>query len=654
MHTDEITQLMTPRHGSKKSPAMKSRLGPREIKPLSDAVEIWSVRILGSAPTSLTARALNFDGLCLFNGFRHIYVRWDEIEQKPGEWKTAGTTRTVYRGLKFSDFVATVYEKLKLHPGTRLLLLTFDTAENAGVFDLHDLDSRIAFNPVGVKMNLAYTDKSAGQRVEFVDVGAFFPDQSLGDVARAYGLNYEVDAPKRPRENDLDARAYLRQDVDAIWRIFGTLRAGLGRAWGIDPAVYRTPASCAARAYTGHYLKAAPGPVTRAIRTQAMRCYWGGRIEAFFRGQTTGDITVYDAVSLYPQSAINLKIMPRAGDWYRLTEKRLHTCAGGLCTVSFQFPADEFYPCLPAHAGGKTYYPLSGLSHCTVHEVRYALECGAKIQLLEGWGYDDGDETLAAYSRDLLAQKNAADRAGDYAGRTLAKLLMNALYGKFGQHHIGHSLETLREICRTYNYPDVSALLKTGNWEMEITQETGEIIEPEIQISDYWCPEWAALINGYARYIEARAMREYVALTGTIDSIIIPGDAGEELLIDGVRFKREMIGDTFVSVRARLYVLTRAGDVIKAALHGAPLVQGMAEKLAAWKGETELTVKAVRVRQIREGVTTGQTIGRAREKAQSVSMEWDNRRRLDQNFPTPWPEIPPKIDLDQVEANTIS
>ena len=714
MLQSEIDKLMTPskkKNGEAGQPiALKSRLGPREIRTLGHDAQVWGVRIFGTVPAYKNAKALELHGVALVNGQTEIFIPWGEFpgatntpskkaqpekftveDIKAGKQKPQPQLRKFFYGVRVADFVDVLLSRL---PGvtekTRLLLVCFGAAENYGPLNLHDLDSRLEFLPQGgnayrlqffeerEKITPAGTQKKRKCRLELMDLGAFFPDQELGEVAANFGRTLHVWEPKRPREDDAGAYAYALEQARTVWGIFAQLRGEMVGAWGVDPAVYKTPASCALGVYAGHFLGRAVGPVRAQIRTQAMRCYWGGRIEAFFRGRFTGEVCGYDAVSLYPQAAINLGAMPTGESWYRLNMSNLHTCTGGLCTVEFEFPKDELHPCLPVNAGGKTYFPLTGTSHCTVHEVRYALELGAQIFLWEGWGYDaeNSDTSLAQFSADLLRRKNEADAAGNYAARTMQKLMMNSLYGKFASKSVGHSLETLRRVCREYGYPDVFTLLKIPNWPQAVLERTGEVIEEEINVSDSWCPEWTALINGYARYIESKAMREYVALTGTIDSVILSGDAGPEFEIDGVTFRREFSGDTLVSVRARLYAVTNGAEIVKTALHGAPQVDGVREKLAAWKGEEEITVYAQRTRQLREGITGGQVVGarilsNARNNGETekfqrervgknakrqhaadmphvLEMGWDNRRELTQDYSTPFPEIVSRLSAEQL------
>lgn len=605
--------------------AYNTPLRPGNVRDLGKHVQVWAVRIDGYHARK-THRYLTLRGVSLCNGDRTIDLPADRFPA-PGK-----------RGISIPEFCRVLWGAVPdLTKKSRLVLMAHGTPVNYGPLDVHDLDARITYTPAGEDA-YALKFRDDGVNVEFLDLAAFFPEQEPGEVAAALGITLPPPAllPSSPLFT-------AHRDAVLTWAIFDVLRAQLDGEFGVDLAVYRTPAACAARVYVSRYLQSAPGGtigVRKYIRLQAMRSYWGGRAEAFARGHFRGDLSIYDAVSLYPHAALALEELPTANSWFRLTGHLLNTCRGGICTVEFEFPADELHPCLPVAAPGSLLYPRAGVSHCTVHEVRYAQECGAKIKLLSGYGYMRGDTSLAEFSRDLLAQKQAADDRGDLAARTIYKLLMNSLYGKFGQSRVGHSLETLRMVCRKLGYPSLDVLNRIPNWEAlagdVLAGGEGDPLEPEILIGGQWCPEWAALIQGYARYIEGRAMREYVALIGTTDSVVVNGDAGDEFQIEGVTFRREARGDHLVIVRSRLYVLAQGGEIQHAALHGAPKIATMPAALLAWDGAEEIKIEAERVRKLRDGLTTGNPVGRMQKITHTVGMGWDGKRSLVDDYSEPF------------------
>lgn len=613
--------------------AYSTPLRPGKVRELGEHAQTWGVCVYGTLSRK-NDRFLTLTGVALDNGVFQAYLTPDQFP-KPGK-----------RGLSLKDFAETILRHLpNVTQKTRVLLLAYGTAQNYGPLDVYDLDARVSFTPAGGDAySLKYRDGDSGPNIEFLDAAAFFPDQELSDVARTLGVNMPLPAPRHPDPADLATRAYITAQARTSWQVWASLRDTFGREYEIDPVVYRTPASCAARVYVSRYLEQAAGGdigVRKYIRLQAMRSYWGARAEAFARGPFTGDLNLYDAVSLYPSAAIALGEMPTGNSWFRLTHTELTRCKGGICTVDFEFPADELHPCLPVNATGTLLYPLAGRSHCTVHEVRYALQCGAKITLISGYGYNRGDSSLAQYSRDMLAQKNAAEQRGDAQARTMYKLLLNSLYGKFGQHRVGHSLDTLRAVCRALKLPGLDVLENIPNWEQMagdiLGGGEGKPIEPEVVMGGQWCVEWAALIQGYARYIESRAMREYVALLGTTDSVLINGDAGDEFYIDDVKFKREARGDRAVIVRARLYALAQGDTITHAALHGAPKTENAPAALLAWAGGDTLTVKADRVRKLRAGLMDGGKVGTVQAQVTHlVSMAWDSKRSLVGDYSTPY------------------
>lgn len=632
MHIADIEQLG--------KAVFAKKLKPGTVRELGESAQVWACQLHGHHAHALH-KYLTFDGATLYNGT-------DEITLTPADLPTPGKY-----GIEVSEFVHALWERLPHKPaGTRLILLTFGSAENYGVLNVHSLDSRISYHPAGGdSYSLKYMEgpkKRRDYNLEFQDLGVWFPDLEFGEVLDSL---------------QLDSSGNRARDV---WAVFDTLRGIVRDFSGVDIARTRTPAGTAANIYTANYLQTVPDGVgmLHQIRMQACLSYWGGRAEAFARGRFDGPHSLYDAVSLYPNAVINLGTLPTARDWYVLTDWDIDRCHAGICTVEFDFRqldeetgeliSDELHPCLPVAMPGKTIYPLHGVSHCTVHEARYAKECGARVKVLSGYGYDlgDGDSSLAQFSRELLTRKQEADNAGDMARRTVYKLLMNSLYGKFGQHRVDWDLNDMRAACRVLALPSLAVLEQIPNWPEEAAA-AGLEIEQQVNVGACWCPEWAALIQGYARYIESKAMREYVALVGSTDSVLISGDAGEAFEVDGITFRQEATGQRAVIVRSRLYVLAEKDglkwNVTKAALHGCPRVASAPEQVLFWRGEDEISVATERTRKLREGLFSDQVVGaptrRGKKEIHQVSMHWDFKRLPTDDYSVPLDGVS-QIDVD--------
>ena len=626
MHTAQIEELG--------KAVFSKKLKPAAVQDLGQHVQVWAAHLAGHHAHALH-KYLTLDRMTFWNGEQ-------EITLTPADLPAPGP-----HGLNVADMVRALWSRL---PGktadTRVILVTYGSAENYGVLDVHSLDPDITYHPAGGDAySLKYLHGPKKNRIynlEFQDLAVWFPDMPLAETLAAL---------------ELDSSGNTARDV---WTVLETLRGIVQDEFGVDVCKTRTPAATAAKIYTTQYLQTVPDGVgmLHKIRMQACLSYWGGRAEAFAQGRFDGEFALYDAVSLYPNAVMNLGTLPTARDWYVLTDWDIDRCHGGLCTVEFDYRVideetgehfdmhDEVHPCLPVSLVDKTIYPLSGISHCTVHEARYAKQCGAKIRVLSGYAYDagEGDSSLAHYSRELLTRKQAADDDGNQAARTVYKLLLNSLYGKFGQHRVGWDLNDMRAACRVLCLPNLAVLDNTPNWP-QMAAEEGLDIEPDISVGSAWCPEWAALIQGYARYIESRAMRETVALVGTTDSVLIQGDMGPSFDIEGITFKRECTGSRAVIVRSRLYVLAaRQGlgwHIEKAALHGCPKVQQAPEKVLFWRGEDSIKIETTRTRKLKEGLfsdmAVGARTGRGKRQIEvhDVSMHWDNKRHLMGDYSSP-------------------
>lgn len=73
----------------------------------------------------------------------------------------------------------------------------------------------------------------------------------------------------------------------------------------------------------------------------------------------------------------------------------------GIVRVRFMFPEDTRFPCLPVFKQ-RLLFPLSGVSHCTLSELRVALSMGCNVSLYDGWYYKEGTDSLGMFLNDQL------------------------------------------------------------------------------------------------------------------------------------------------------------------------------------------------------------------------------------------------------------
>lgn len=180
------------------------------------------------------------------------------------------------------------------------------------------------------------------------------------------------------------------------------------------------------------------------------RAYYGGRSEAFRVGDMTGGpYHQVDINSMYPF------IMRKFSFPYKLRGILGHTPLSGMrrgikheqCIAVCQVTTDE--PVYPYRHRGRLLFPVGTFrTTLSTPEVAYALE----------HGHLDRVETCCLYKRGILFRRwvdemyklrQAAKSSGNKLEETMVKLLMNSLYGKFGQRS-----ETWTEIDIEPDMPD--------------------------------------------------------------------------------------------------------------------------------------------------------------------------------------------------------
>jgi DNA polymerase type B, organellar and viral len=153
--------------------------------------------------------------------------------------------------------------------------------------------------------------------------------------------------------------------------------------------------------------------------------YHGGRVEVFQRGSE--HLNAYDVNSMYPY----VMQYPVPTRYLGQSKKLLHNGKDyGFIEAEIDVPAD-YVPTLPVHLE-KLYFPVGRITGVwSSEELIRAEERGARIHKIKQAYYFESDTLFKEYVTKLYAlKKNATSEAT----RQIAKGLLNALYGKFGQN----------------------------------------------------------------------------------------------------------------------------------------------------------------------------------------------------------------------------
>ncbi len=196
----------------------------------------------------------------------------------------------------------------------------------------------------------------------------------------------------------------------------------------------KTAASQAFNAYKHHYMKTRPLILNdERISLLERASYYGGRVECFNRNPQRRLITYLDINSMYPfvmrENEYPFQKL-RKGQFLSLAEMAELLERRSVTATCYLNARASIYPkrindvlCFPI---GRFWTVLS------TPEIKLALERN-ELEAVGDWVSYAHAPLFADYVNDLYALRLNYDLAGNAAFSTMVKLLLNSLYGKFGQ-----------------------------------------------------------------------------------------------------------------------------------------------------------------------------------------------------------------------------
>lgn len=289
-------------------------------------------------------------------------------------------------------------------------------------------------------------------KVTFIDLMNWF-STSLKKVGNSVGCNkIDLHVSKMDGTSDGDLFSYCERDVEIVRRAYFSLW-GLARDYGTSPGI--SIASMAMNIYLSAFLKKWWNKPIRGNRNhkeehnKEMAAFFGGRTESYFKGKPTESYTVYkyDINSQYPSVMRDSLPYRRAGkDW---------SVRGGVPPV----PDDKFYRLYKVVVnikGDNPYRDLGGPGkrHIMNGEGRIIYGVGRyraflwqdEYRMFREMGFIEKAESAIKYhSAPILqefvnhfyAKRLIYKKMANTAYEQLCKLVMNSLYGKFGQKEKG-------------------------------------------------------------------------------------------------------------------------------------------------------------------------------------------------------------------------
>jgi hypothetical protein len=308
-------------------------------------------------------------------------------------------------------------------------------AHNGGRFDYYSIFGNYvkrwprSITMVGGKLIEMRIRESSGRNlIRFRDSMNVFPGP-LARIGEAMGMP-KGETPQKFIDADR-SQPITEQDYQYCEQDTRILYTALMRMKETYEELRPTVPSLAMSVFRRHYM-----PANLWVRSDAdfetRPAYFGGRVEAYYVGPTPTNTHYYDINSLYPHAMIST-VFP---DPYRL-----HRFGGrpkdgeegiGYAVVTVPESCDP--PPLPHRRGsdGRLLFPVGTLRGTwSLLELREAERLGCHVEWRGGISAPPVSSPFRAYVADQFAIKQKA--AG--LEREIAKLMLNALYGKFGEYH---------------------------------------------------------------------------------------------------------------------------------------------------------------------------------------------------------------------------
>jgi hypothetical protein len=225
-------------------------------------------------------------------------------------------------------------------------------------------------------------------------------------------------------ERDAFSVEYCRRDTEIVWRFVARMTEQYDELGLRLKATLPSMAMQLWRRMSG--VKAVKIPAE--LRDYFRRGYYGGRVEVYQFGEIHGSTYHYDVNSLFPYVMRN-RDYPLLTEWSQTVYPEFSR--DGIASVTINLP-ESYFPCLPVRTTEGIFYPFGLLSGTwTFPEIRQALGDGGKILGVQS--AIEFRQSTNPFSRYVDFCYQRRQDSADDLGRRFWKLMLNSLYGKFGQ-----------------------------------------------------------------------------------------------------------------------------------------------------------------------------------------------------------------------------
>lgn len=391
---------------------------------------------------------------------------------------------------------------------------------------------------------------SDGRRLVFVDSLNYFR-ASLKEIGKWAGIE-KMAMPEWAADDNVWAE-YCLHDVRVLASAVTKL---IGWWYGQNLGRWRTTTpSLAMTCFRSRFLqRKLIQPYEPWVRVLERSAYYGGRTQPFFIGRVQDRIYKLDVNSMYPYvmhsysypcryvtgvETEGLDAVPPVGDY-----------EGIIARVEVEIDT----PIVPLRTKRGVIYPVGRFVTTLAGPELGLVAQRGKILRWGAWAVYERDSIFRRYVEYFHALKESASEQSDAAGRQLAKLLLNSLYGKFGQRGGKWKLVPNAIALPHYGtYEEVVAgsdtITKLLSWPPYVLQQ---VDDDDCRVA--W-PAIAAYVTSYARVYLLRIIEtagwEHVYYCAT-DSVIVD-DVGLEKLIEAGLTSSSRLGHLKLEAEAEDY-----------------------------------------------------------------------------------------------------
>lgn len=430
------------------------------------------------------------------------------------------------------------------------------------LFQDDDLISRMSIISRGSKFLQVKIKSDVNKRkLTFLDT-LNYCQLSVAELGKIVGLP-KLETPsyikeeRLPREEEhLYIEEYNIRDSEISFRFASFLQDAF-RRYGCRMRM--TAASTAMdlfrRKYLDRNLFQEPIPVMGRI----FESYYGGRVEVFKRG-TVRNCNYYDFNSLYPSVMRNA--YPEVSSSRYREKGSLHIIEEeeGISEVIITSPPNLRIPLLPYRSGEKLIFPVGTFrGHYTHVELRRALSLGYVIEHIgEQIYYTRTHSPFKAYVETLYSERKELKSRGDNT-ELVIKLMMNSLYGKFGQRITGKESVYPAD---SLTLKDIDRLTAKGKFRIE-GRFAFLVEENPSHVARHILPIYSVYTTAYGRLKLYEAIKDIDVIYVDTDSIITPEVLPQSSELGDLKLECQIKEGIFIRPKMYAYITPEGRSKVK-------------------------------------------------------------------------------------------